>query len=77
MKTKSRWYLSLFAYASMSTSFGLFIAKALRDGLGKSPVIKADNVPNRRHFRLKVTEVGTESSVSPNSRCGFVTGENP
>ena len=77
MKMKSSKYPGFFSSAPLLTSVVLFIAKALSVVSGKDNIIKEDRGRVRRAVRVRGAEVGTEGSESPNSRCGFVTGENP
>lgn len=76
MKMKSHKYRSFFSSVPLSGFFVLMLAKFVRVSSGKSLVIKGDRVTKRLPVILAEGEVGSAGSVSPNCRCGFVTGEH-
>ena len=75
-KMRSRKYLSLFACASLSTSFAQLTAKGPHEARRRHIiVIKEDISGDKDTAPITSTEVESEYPVSPNSRCGFATGE--
>jgi|GEM_PF-6377752 len=76
MKMKNDKYRNFLACAPLSASFVVILAKVFRGVIGKSIADKADIGRDSAPFISKKVHVRSDISVSPNSRCGFVTGEH-
>lgn len=76
MKMKNDKYRNFLACEPLSASFVVILAKVFRGVIGKSIANKADIGRDSAPFITKKVHIRSESSESPNSRCGFVTGEH-